>query len=80
LKLLCRLHLFCYILILTAACAVPTARFKAESELILERVRVSGFETLLPSETMDFYRTVNQGDLEYSKGNVQAAEIFIRMS
>jgi len=65
---------------LIAACAAPTARLKTESDLTLERVRVSGFETLLPSETIDFYRTVNQGNLAFKNGNVQEADLFYSLA
>lgn len=79
-KLICRLHLFCFILILLAACAAPVARLKDESELTLERVRVSNVETLFPSEARDFYRTVNLGDLEFVKGEVLTADIYYSLA
>jgi len=65
---------------LLAACAVKTSRFKTESELTLEKVRVSSFETLLPFETRDFYRTVNQGDDEFQKGNIQGADLYYSLA
>ena len=75
-KLLCRINLFCFMLILVAACATPVARFKAESELTLERVRISNLETLFPTETLDFYQTVQQGDIDLTKGDVKRADLY----
>lgn len=75
-----RLHLFCFMLVFVTACAAPVARFKDESELALERVRVSGMETLFPSEVRDFYRTVNHGDLEFMKGDVQGADLYYTLA
>lgn len=54
--------------------------FKGESELALERVRVSGMETLFPLETSDFYRTVNQGNFELAKGEIQTADAYYNLA
>jgi len=63
-------------LILVAACAAPVARFKAETDLTLQRVRVSNMETLFPTETLDFYLTVQHGDRELTKGAVKEADLY----
>jgi len=80
LKLLCRIHLFCFMLILVAACTTPVARFKAESKLALDRVRVSNMETLFPAETLDFYQTVQQGDIEVTIGDVKRADLYYSLA
>lgn len=63
-----------------AACAVPVSMYKGESEQVLERVRVSGMETLFPSEARDFYRTVNQGNFEIAKGDIPAADAYYSLA
>jgi nucleoid-associated protein YgaU len=80
LKPLCRLQLLCFLLIVLTACAAPVARFKTESELTLERVRVSRMEALFPAETLDFYRTVHQGDLAFTQGALEEADLFYSLA
>ena len=67
-------------LILVAACTTPVARFKAESKLALDRVRVSNMETLFPAETLDFYQTVQQGDIEVTIGDVKRADLYYSLA
>ena len=63
-------------LLLVAACAAPVARFKAETELSLQRVSGSSMETLFPTETLDFYQTVQYGDKELAQGDVKKADLY----
>lgn len=67
-------------LILVTACAAPVARLKDEAALALQSVRLSHLETAFPSEAGDFYRAVNQGDLEFSKGDVQKADLYYSLA
>lgn len=75
-----RLYLYGFILILVTACTVPVSRFQDESGFTFERIRVSGMETFFPSEVEDFYNTVNQGDSELSKGDVQVADLYYSLA
>lgn len=79
-KLICKSNFYCFILLLVTACAVPVARFKDESELTLERVRVSNMETLLPLEVRDFYRTVDQANIEFAKGDMPTADLYYSLA
>lgn len=63
-----------------AACAAPATKFKADADLALERVRVSNMETLFPVETVDFYRTVQNGDSELISGNVRKADLYYALA
>lgn len=80
LKLICQLHLCCFILILLTACAAPVAQLKDEAALALQSVRLSNLEAAFPAETGDFYRAVNQGDSEFSKGDVQKADLYYSLA
>ena len=62
------------------ACAAPVSRFKDESELTLDKVRVSNMETLLPFEVKDFYRTVDLADKEFAKGDIQSADLYYSLA
>lgn len=75
-----RLYLYGFILILVTACTVPVSMFQDESGFTFERIRVSGMETFFPSEVKDFYNTVNQGDSEWAKGDVQAADLYYSLA
>jgi len=75
-----RLIFCCSIFYLIAGCATPTARFKVESDQALEKIRVSNVATLFPAETIDFYQTVNQGDLEFLTGDVASADSYYRLA
>ena len=37
-------------------------------------------ETLFPSEALDFYRTVQQGDLAFKKGDVRGADLYYSLA
>jgi LysM repeat protein len=80
LKLICRLHLLSSILIIIAACATPVTRFKDDMGRSLEKVRVSGMETLFPLESADFYHTVILGNSEYSNGDISKADIYYSLA
>lgn len=79
-KQIYRLYLSGFLLLLVAACAAPVSLYKGESEVAIERVRVSGMETLFPFETRDFYRTVNQGNFELAKGEIQTADLYYNLA
>ncbi len=79
-KLIRRLHLFFFILILVTACAAPVARYKDKSELALERVRVSSMETLFPSEARDFYRTVDLARSEFTNDDIDTADLYYSLA
>lgn len=79
-KLICKLYPCCFILLLVTACAAPVARFKAESALTLQRVRLSNLETIFPADVRDFYGTMHQGDLELSKGEVKEADLYYSLA
>lgn len=75
-----RLTFCCSIFFLIAGCATPTARFKTESDQAVERIKISNVAILFPSETIDFYQTVNQGDLEFVKGDVSSADLYYNLA
>ena len=79
-NLIGRLIFCCFIPLFVAACATPTARFKAESEQVLKRIKASNVEAFFPSEVNDFYRTINQGDIEVAKGDVRSADIYYNLA
>lgn len=79
-KRICQLHLCCFILILLTACAAPVAKLKDEAALALQSVRLSNLESAFPAETGDFYRVVEQGDFEFSKENVQKADLYYSLA
>jgi nucleoid-associated protein YgaU len=63
-----------------SACAPRAPRFRDESILATERVRVSGVETLFPSETGDFYSTVSKGDSELASGETATADSYYNLA
>lgn len=75
-----RLIFCCFIFSIVAGCATPTSRYKTESEQAFERIRASNVATLFPTETIDFFQTVNQGDLEFVKGDVSAADVYYNLA
>jgi nucleoid-associated protein YgaU len=80
LKRFYRLYLSCVLLLSVAACASPVSRFRNMSLTAFERVRASGLEALFPSETRDFYNTVNQGNAELAKGDIPEADAFYSLA
>ena len=78
-KLISRL-VMCGVIFLFAACATPTAQFRDGTLKALERVRVSGMETLFPLETRDFYNTVDQGNAEHEKGEIVTADAYYNLA
>ena len=75
-KFILRVYTGVAILLVIAACAAPKPRFRDESMLAREKVRVSGMETLFPLEAKDLYSTVNQGNAELAKGEISAADAY----
>lgn len=75
-----RLFLSGALLLIVAACVAPTARFKVESDLATEKVRVSGMETLFPFEVKDLYSTVSHGNSELEKGEIAAADEYYNLA
>jgi len=80
LKRFYRLYLSGVLLLILAACAAPVSRFRNESVLALQKVRVSGLETLFPLEAKDFYSTVDLGNSELAKGDISAADAYYNLA
>ncbi len=48
--------------------------------MAVERVRVSGMETLFPFEARDLFNAVNLGDLEHAKGEIPQADAYYNLA
>lgn len=68
------------LLLVCAACAAPVARYKVESDLASEKIRVSGMGTLFPREAQDFFLTIIRGNAELENGEPQVADRYFTLA
>ena len=65
---------------LLAGCAPNASLLRDDSLLLLERVRSSGAEEVLPLQFRDLVRTFDQGEELYLKGDVPAADEYFNFA
>lgn len=79
-KRICQLFQCCFILMLMTACAAQVPQLKDEAALAVQNVLLSNLAPVFPAETEDFYRAVHKGDVAFSTGNAQQADLYYSLA